>query len=134
MTGDHAGEDLMTRRQVAFLFRVTSQAVAAWTRRGRLSEVRTAEGKPRYRRAEVEELFRSVFTGRESPGTGEGPVDEQAHPDARPPEPAGDMIKDGVFRSDEELGQFLVYVCAARPADPGPGDLTALCDSRTYDR
>ena len=63
MTGDHAGEDLMTRRQVAFLFRVTSQAVAAWARRGRLTEVRNAEGKPRYRRAEVEELFRSVFTG-----------------------------------------------------------------------
>ena len=62
----------MTRRQVAFLFRVTSQAVAAWARRGRLTEVRNAEGKPRYRRAEVEELFRSVFTGEESPGTGRG--------------------------------------------------------------
>ena len=134
MTGDHAGEDLMTRRQVAFLFRVTSQAVAAWARRGRLTEVRNAEGKPRYRRAEVEELFRSVFTGEESPGTGEGPVEEQAHPDPWPPEPAGDMAQDGVFTSDEELGQFLVHVCAARPAAPGAGYWTALCDSRTYDR
>ena len=137
MTGDYAGEDLMTRRQVAFLFRVTSQAVAAWARRGRLTEVRNSEGKPRYRRAEVEELFRSVFTGRESPGTGEGPAGEQARrPDVRRPEPAGDMVKDGVFRSDEELGQFLVYVCAARPAARGGGgrDLTTLCDSRTYDR
>ena len=124
----------MTRRQVAFLFRVTSQAVAAWARRGRLTEVRKAEGKPRYRRAEVEELLRSVFTGGESPGTGPGPVDEQAEPDVRPPEPAGDMARDGVFTSDEELGQFLVHVCAARPAAPGAGDLTALCDSRTYDR
>ena len=87
----------MTRRQVAFLFRATSQAVAAWARRGRLTEVRNAEGKPRYRRAEVEELFRSVFSGGESPGTGPGPVDEPAHPDVRPPEPAGDMAKDGVF-------------------------------------
>ena len=74
----------MTRRQVAFLFRVTSQAVAAWARRGRLTEVRNAEGKPRYQRAEVEELFRSVFKGAESPGTGGGPVEEQAPPDVRP--------------------------------------------------
>ena len=121
MTGDHAGEDLMTRRQVAFLFRVTSQAVAAWARRGRLTEVRNSDGKPRYRRAEVEELFRRVFTGGESPGTGRGPVDEQAPPDVRPPEPAGEAARDGVFKSDEELGQFLVHVCAARPAAPGRG-------------
>ena len=47
MSGDRAGEDLMTRREVAFLFRATSQAVAAWARRGRLTEVRNAEGKPR---------------------------------------------------------------------------------------
>ena len=115
MAGDHAGEDLMTRRQVAFLFRVTSQAVAAWARRGRLTEVRNAGGKPRYRRAEVEELFRSVFSGRESAGTGPEPIDE--------PEPAGDMAKDGVFNSDEELGQFLVHVCAARSAAPWGGGL-----------
>ena len=83
MTGDHAGEDLMTRRQVAFLFRVTSQAVAAWVRRGRLAEVRNAAGKPRYRRAEVEELFRSVFRG-ESPGTGPGPADEPGRAARRP--------------------------------------------------
>ena len=62
----------MTRRQVAFLFRVTSQAVAAWARRGRLTEVRNADGKPRYRRAEVEELFRSFFKAAESLGTGRG--------------------------------------------------------------
>ncbi len=99
----------MTRRQVAFLFRVTSQAVAAWARRGRLTEVRNSEGKPRYRRAEVEELFRSVSREKESPGTGSGPVDE--------PEPARDMAKDGVFESGEELGRFLVDVCTARPAD-----------------
>ena len=65
MTGDQADEDLMTRRQVAFLFRVTSQAVVRLARRGRLTEVRNADGKPRYRRAEVEELFRSSFSGGE---------------------------------------------------------------------
>jgi Helix-turn-helix domain len=53
------GEDLMTRRQVASLFRVTSAAVASWARRGRLPEVRDDAGRPRYRRADVETLFRS---------------------------------------------------------------------------
>ena len=110
----------MTRRQVAFLFRVTSQAVAAWARRGRLTEVRNADGKPRYRRAEVEELFRSFFKAAESLGTGRGPVEEQAPSDVRP-RPAGELAKDGVFNSDEELGQFLVHVCAARPAVPRGG-------------
>jgi predicted site-specific integrase-resolvase len=52
-------EDLMTRRQVASLFRVTSAAVASWARRGRLPEVRDEAGRPRYRRADVETLFRS---------------------------------------------------------------------------
>ena len=59
MTGNRMGEDLMTRRQVASLFRVTSAAVASWARRGRLPEVRNEAGRPRYRRADVEALFRS---------------------------------------------------------------------------
>jgi predicted site-specific integrase-resolvase len=57
-TGNHADEDLMTRRQVAYLFRVTSAAVANWGRRGRLLEIRTQAGRPRYRRADVEALYR----------------------------------------------------------------------------
>jgi predicted site-specific integrase-resolvase len=57
-TGTHADEDLMTRRQVAYLFRVTSAAVASWARRGQLVEVRNQAGRPRYRRADVEALFR----------------------------------------------------------------------------
>jgi predicted site-specific integrase-resolvase len=52
-------EDLMTRSQVATLFRVTSAAVASWARRGRLPEVRNEAGRPRYRREDVEALFRS---------------------------------------------------------------------------
>jgi transposase len=51
--------DLMTRRQVASVFRVTLAAVATWARRGRLAEVRDQSGKPRYRRADVEALLRS---------------------------------------------------------------------------
>ena len=31
-------EDLMTRRQVAVLFRVTSASVASWARRGQLPD------------------------------------------------------------------------------------------------
>jgi hypothetical protein len=58
-----AGE-LMTRRQVAYLFRVTSAAVATWARRGRLAEVRNEFGKPRYRRADVEALFGSCLRRR----------------------------------------------------------------------
>ncbi len=40
MTDDRMTEDLMTRRQVASMFGVTSAAVASWARRGRLPEVR----------------------------------------------------------------------------------------------
>ena len=50
-TDNYMDEDLMTRRQVAYLFRVTSSAVAIWARRGRLPELRNEAGRPRYRRA-----------------------------------------------------------------------------------
>ena len=63
MTGNRMGEDLMTRRQVASLFRVTSAAVATWARRGRLPEVRNEAGRPRYRREDVEALFQSGARG-----------------------------------------------------------------------
>jgi hypothetical protein len=56
-SGDPAGEDLMTRRQVARLFGVTSAAVATWARRGRLPEIRNEADRPRYRRADVEALW-----------------------------------------------------------------------------
>ena len=52
-----AGEDLMTRSEVASLFGVTSAAVATWARRGRLPEVRNEASRPRYRRADVEALM-----------------------------------------------------------------------------
>jgi DNA-binding transcriptional MerR regulator len=59
-----AGEELMTRQQVAYLFRATSAAVTKWARRGLLPEVRNGAGRPRYRRADVEELLRSGFRQR----------------------------------------------------------------------
>ena len=57
-------EDLMTRRQVAMLVRVTSAVVATWARRGRLPEVRNSDGRPRYRRGDVEQLFRTEVARR----------------------------------------------------------------------
>jgi hypothetical protein len=56
-TGNHVDQDLMTRRQVAYLFRVTPPAVASWARRGQLLEVRNQAGRPRYPRTAVEALF-----------------------------------------------------------------------------
>ena len=64
VTDKHPDEELMTRRQVAYLFRVTSAAVVIWARRGQLPEVRTETGKPRYRRADVEALMRRGFRRR----------------------------------------------------------------------
>jgi len=57
-TGGRVAEDLMTRRQVASVFGVTSATVASWARRGRLPELRNEAGRPRYRRADVAALFR----------------------------------------------------------------------------
>ncbi len=54
-----AGEELMTRREVAALFGVTSATVAQWAHRGLLPEIRGGDGRPRYRRADAEELHRS---------------------------------------------------------------------------
>jgi predicted site-specific integrase-resolvase len=53
--------DLMTRHQVAVVFHVTSALIAQWARRGRLREVRDEAGRPRYRRADVEDLFLNGF-------------------------------------------------------------------------
>ena len=58
-SGSRMVDDVMTRRQVASLFGVTSAAVAIWARRGRLPEIRNEAGRPRYRRADVEALFRT---------------------------------------------------------------------------
>ena len=63
MTGD-----LMTRREVACKFGVTSATVKNWARSGKvaLTEVQGGDGRPRYRRAEVDALFESGFRGFES--------------------------------------------------------------------
>ena len=55
---DVGSEDLMTRRQVAYLFNVTSGQVAAWERAGKLARV--CDGPVRYRRVQVEALFREL--------------------------------------------------------------------------
>jgi transposase len=62
MTGD-----LMTRREVAYKFGVTTATVKNWARSGKvaLTEVQDG-GRPRYRRTEVDALFESGFRGFES--------------------------------------------------------------------
>jgi len=40
---------------------VTSATVASWARRGRLPEVHNEAGRPRYRRADVDQLHASGF-------------------------------------------------------------------------
>ena len=52
------GEALMTRHEAAVLLGATSEAVARWARSGRLPEIRDDDGHPRYRRADVEALYR----------------------------------------------------------------------------
>jgi hypothetical protein len=61
-------EELMTRREVAYRFGVTTATVKNWARSNAvvLTEVRDGQGKPRYRRAEVDALFASGFRGFES--------------------------------------------------------------------
>jgi transposase len=63
MTGD-----LMTRREVAYKFGVTSATIKNWARSSKvaLTEVPGGDGRPRYRRAEVQALYDSGFRGFES--------------------------------------------------------------------
>lgn len=63
-----SGEDLMTRREVAYKFGVTSATVKNWARSKKvaLTEVHDEAGKPRYRRAQVQALYDSGFRGFES--------------------------------------------------------------------
>jgi transposase len=58
----------MTRREVAYKFGVTTATVKNWARSGKvaLTEVQDGDGRPRYRRAEVDALFESGFRGFES--------------------------------------------------------------------
>ena len=117
MSGDRAGEDLMTRREVAFLFRATSQAVAAWARRGRLTEVRNSEGKPRYRRAEVEELFGACPTGESQREPARGrPVSRPGGRMSSRWSPPAIGPKTVFSRRMRSSGSSLC-ACAGRPAD-----------------
>jgi transposase len=61
-------DDLMTRREVAYKFGVTTATVKNWARSGKvaLTEVQDDNGRPRYRRAEVQALYDGGFRGFES--------------------------------------------------------------------
>jgi excisionase family DNA binding protein len=56
-------EGLMTPAEVAALFRVVTKTVSRWEREGKLTSIRTPGGHHRYRRAEVEALFKRGAMG-----------------------------------------------------------------------
>ncbi len=60
---------LMSRGEVARKFNVTSVTVTNWAHRTRpvLTELRDENGKPRYRRPEVNRLYDSGFRGGPTP-------------------------------------------------------------------
>lgn len=51
------GEELLTRVEVAKMFRVDPKTVTRWANGGKLSFVRTLGGHRRYRKAEVLQLL-----------------------------------------------------------------------------
>lgn len=55
---DMEGHDpLLTRREVADAFGVNSKTIARWVRDGKITEILTPGGYPRYRAAEVRVLL-----------------------------------------------------------------------------
>lgn len=53
----HTNSPLLTRQEVAILFRVNPKTVSRWATEGRLKTVRTLGGHRRFNRAQVEELL-----------------------------------------------------------------------------
>ncbi|MEA2485528.1 MAG: hypothetical protein QOD46_639, partial [Actinomycetota bacterium] len=60
---------LLSRAQVAALFRVTPRTVLRWTKSGKLNPIRTAAGHPRYRQDEVRAVLREMDTPSSSTGS-----------------------------------------------------------------
>ena len=61
-------EPLLTRSEVAAIFRVDPKTVTKWAKSGRLSCIRTIGGHRRYRQAEINALIEQATTLRtESP-------------------------------------------------------------------
>lgn len=52
------GEPLLTPGEVAALFRVDPKTVTRWAAAGRLKSIRTPGGHRRFRKSEVDKLFR----------------------------------------------------------------------------
>ena len=60
-------DDLMTRREVAYKFGVTSATIKNWARSGKVALTEVPGGDaPRYRQAQVPALYDSGFRGFES--------------------------------------------------------------------
>ena len=107
----------MTRRQVAFLFRVTSQAVVRLARRGRLTEVRNSTAS----RGTAALRSRSCTGAASAGGNHRAPVRGRRGAGGADGDPAAGRCRGHGqgrrFGSGEELGQFLAHLRAARRAD-----------------
>ena len=65
---DMEGHDpLLTRAEVAALFRVDIKTVKRWEERGELAAIRTPGGQPRYRTSAVRALLTDVRPGCTTP-------------------------------------------------------------------
>lgn len=62
-----AGEPLLTRAEVAAIFRVHPKTVARWTHAGKLAQVRTAAGHRGYRAS----MIRALIYGAADNGVGD---------------------------------------------------------------
>jgi excisionase family DNA binding protein len=58
--------DLMTPKEVAFLFGVNSKTVTRWTRNGKIPCFKTIGGHRRYRKVDVDRVLRETQNVRES--------------------------------------------------------------------
>ncbi len=54
------GDQLLTPREVAALFRVDPKTVTRWAKDGKLAAIRTLGGHRRYRESQVYEMLRVV--------------------------------------------------------------------------
>jgi predicted site-specific integrase-resolvase len=60
---------LLSRAQVAALFRVAPRTVLRWTKSGKLKPIRTAEGHPRYRENEIRAVLKEMDKPSSSTGS-----------------------------------------------------------------
>ncbi len=61
MKSDNYEVELMTPSEVAELFRVDPKTIARWANTGKIPAIRTLGGHRRFRRADVEILWKQIY-------------------------------------------------------------------------